>query len=300
MRHSFHLSVLISLGVVGLLTVSAHAQSFARLAQDQWNGSDFVVTFDHPLTENAGHVKDSDDRESAEMWDSYGRIRTSRTDDNAPFVAYRIFTSNVDTPSPIIHPTMDDFELAVGLHIGEYKGWKIDTLLGAGYSGVHPFLNEKGIFGIGDITATHNITDNTSVLLGVDYAGNNGLLPDVPLPGFGIIHREDHFDVMLGFPVNRIVWRPRSDLTVTAQYTVPYTANLDMEYIPFKHVGFYGYAGNFFQGFNNAREGVTDRQFFQMRSVEAGMRFIFAPLGRRIGRRWLRLRPILQQRLRRA
>jgi hypothetical protein len=211
------------------------------------------------------------------MWDSYGRIRTSRTDENAPFVAYRIFTANVDTNSPLIHPTMDDFELAVGLHIGEFKGWKVDTLFGAGYSGTHPFLNEKGIFGIGDITAKHDLTDNCSILLAVDYGGNNALLPDVPLPGFAILHREEKVDVMLGFPLNKVIWKPYSTVTVTAKYEVPYTGSLDVEYIPFKHVGFYGLGGNFFQGITNAREGVTDRQFFQMRSIEAGMRFVFDP-----------------------
>jgi hypothetical protein len=260
-----------------LLSVSAFGQSMARLAEDPWNGTDMVSTYDHPIFENTGHVKGSTFDASTEVWDSYGRVRISRNDVNAPFVAYRIFTGNVDTDSPIIHPTMDDFELAVGLHIGEFDNWKIDTLLGAGYSGTHPFLNEKGIFGIGDITATRQITEKLSLLLAVDYAGNGGLLPDVPLPGFAILQHDEKLDFMLGFPVNRVIWRPWSDVTVTASYTVPYTGSLDVEYAAWKHVGFYGNAGNFFQGFTNARESATDRQFFQMRTVEAGMRFIFDP-----------------------
>ena len=251
------------------------------MASDPWNASDFVSTYDHPIFENTGHVKGSTfDSEMELWWDSYGRVRLDKTNQDSPFVAYRVFTSNDSTDSPTpVHPTMDEFDLAVGTHIGTISTiGKIDSMLGVGYSGTHPFLNEKGFFGIGDITATHPITDQTSILLAVDYAGNNGLLPDVPLPGFAVIHTQDKYDFMLGFPVNRIIWRPNPDTTITAEYTVPfYTGSLDIEYIPWQHFGFYGNAGNFFQGFNIAREDSTNRQFFQVRSVEAGVRFIFDP-----------------------
>jgi hypothetical protein len=263
--------------VFSVLCASALGQSMARVAEDPWDENAFVTNYSHTIFENTGHVKDSDYDSRVEMGDSYGRVRLSPSDVNAPFVAYRLFTSNVKTDSPIIHPTMDDFELAVGLHLGEFHEWKIDTLLGAGYSGTHPFLSEKGIFGIGDLTATRPITDKLSLLLSVDYAGNGGLLPDVPLPGFAIIQHDEKLDFMLGFPVNRVTWRPMTAVTFTANYTVPYTGSVDLQYAASQHMGFYANAGNFFQGFNNARQSENNRQFFQVRSAEAGVRLIFAP-----------------------
>ena len=270
----------IALATCALLFLNsrADAQSFARFTTEPWNGTDFVATYDHPIFENSGHVKDSSLVTHMDWWDSFGRVRLDKNSDDSPFVAYRIFTSNSGSDSPILHSTMDEFDLAAGLHLGTFDNWKIDALLGAGYGGTHPFLNEKGLFGLGDVTATHAINDNNSLLLAIDYAGNNGLLPDIPLPGFALIHREEKYDYLLGFPVNHFTWRPNPATTFTAQYTVPYTASLDVEYIPWRHAGFYANAGNFFQGFNIAKEDSVDRQFFQSRTVEAGVRFIFDPV----------------------
>ncbi len=257
---------------------SLHAQSFARVAQEPWNGKDFVATYDNPIFENGGHVTNSNYTERMQWWDSYGRVRFNKQDAESPFVAYRILTSDTNTQSPLIHSTMDEFDVAAGLHLGTIADWKISTMLGVGYSGTHPFLNEKGLFGIGDVTAEHAINDQNSVLLAVDYAGNNGLLPDVPLPGFAWIHHDEKLDVMLGFPVNSIEWRPVSKLKIAANYTVPYSGNVDVEYLPWEHFGFYADGSNFFQGIVIAREDTIDRQFYQMRRIEAGLRIIFNPL----------------------
>jgi hypothetical protein len=253
------------------------AQSMERLTVEPWNDGDLQTSWDHPIFENTAHVKDTNYDTQLDFWDSYGRVRLDRHDADGPFVAYRIFTGNVGTSAPGIQGTMDEFALAGGFHLGQAGGWKIDTLLGAGYSGTHPFLNEKGIFGIGDIAATRALTDKTSLLLSVDYAGNNALLPDVPLPGFAVIHREEGLNYELGFPVNSLDWKPFESVTISVKYTVPYTGSLDIEYLPWRHVGFYGQASNFYNGFTITRQSLTDRQFLQSSTVEAGIRFIFDP-----------------------
>ncbi len=248
-----------------------------RLTVEPWTDGDLQTSLDHPIFENTAHIKGGNFDTQLDVWDSYGRVRLNRHDDDSPFVAYRIFTGNVGTSAPGVQGTLDQFVLAAGIHLGQVGGWKIDTLLGAGYSGTHPFLNEKGVFGVGDLTATRAISEQTSLLLSVDYAGNNGLLPDVPLPGFAVIHREGNLNFELGFPVNSVEWKPVEKVTVTVKYTVPYTGSLDIEYLPWKHVGFYGQAANFFDGFTVTRQSLTDRQFLQMSTVEAGVRFMFDP-----------------------
>jgi hypothetical protein len=270
----------ISAAVVILLIVSSFArgQSLARFAQEEWNGRDFVATYDNPVFEMGGHVDGSQYTERVQWWDSYGRIRFDRKNEDSPFAAYRILTSDFNTHSPLIHATMDEFDLAVGVNWGTICDWKISSILGAGYSGTHPFVDEKGIFGIGDVTAVHPIDEHNSILLAVDYGGNNSLLPDVPLPGFAWVHHHPHLELMLGFPVNRIEWQPISKLKITANYIVPYTGSVDVEYLPWEHFGIYGNASNFFQGVVIERQNSINRQFFQMRRVEAGVRIVFNPL----------------------
>ena len=272
-----HQAVLFSL-IACLFSSGLQAQSMERLSAERWKDGDIAVTYDHPIFENTAHVRGTNFDTQVDIWDSYGRVRLDRKDPNSPFIAYRIFTGDVDTDARFIHSSMAEVALAGGFTLGTAEGWKYDLLLGAGYSGTHPFLNEKGIFGVGDLTATRQITQYDRLLLGIDYAGNSELLPDVPLPGFAWLHDEPNFSFELGFPINQVQWHPIESLTFSAAYAVPFTAKLDVEYMPWKHAGFYAHAANFFEGFVIAKQQSVNRQMFQFRHVEAGVRLVFDPL----------------------
>jgi hypothetical protein len=261
-----------------LLSLSARGQSMARIAEDPWDKNDILTNYGNPVFENGGHVAGSDNNTEVQWSDNWGRLRLDRNDDQSPFIAYRFVIGQLNSNSDLFHSTMDDVELAAGFHLGTFAGWKVSTILGAGYDSTHPFVNEKGIFGIGDVTAVHRIDDQNSILLAVDYAGNNAFLPDVPLPGFAVIHHDKNLDFTLGFPVSQIEWRPIPKVKIRANYAVPYAGGVDVEYLPWKHFGFYGNAANVFQGVVIAKEDSVDRQFFQMRRVELGVRVKFSPL----------------------
>ncbi len=260
------------------LAQSAMGQSLSRFAQLPWIPGDFTSTYDNPVFEPAGHVSGSNNSERVQFWDSFGRVRINKNDPNSPFFAYRVFTSNLNSDSTVIRSTMDEFDLAVGMHWGQIADWRISTITGVGYSSTQPFVNEKGLFGIGSITAEHSVGDNDAVLLSVDYAGNDGLLPDVPLPGFAWMHHDEHWEVMLGFPVDRVIWQPIPKVKIMAEYQVPFTGRFEAEYLPWEHYGFYVGASNWMQGIVIAKEDSIDRQFLQMRRVEAGLRVVFNPL----------------------
>jgi hypothetical protein len=260
-----------------LFTSVAGAQSMARYTLDTWQDRDLAETYDHPLLETGGHVNGDSANDEISHWDSYGRVRINRDDKDAPFFGYRVLFSDASTGSPLIHSAMDEFDLALGLHLGQIADWDISTMLGVGYSNTHPFVNSQGYFGIGHLTAEHHFDDNNSIVLSMDYEGNGGLLPDVPLPGFAFLHHEQKLDVMFGYPMSSVRWRPMDKLEITASYTVPYSADLDVEYRVVPHFGLYGDAANFFQGFITNNGDIGDRQFFQMRRVETGVRVIFDP-----------------------
>ncbi|HSV12732.1 MAG TPA: hypothetical protein VLI90_00630, partial [Tepidisphaeraceae bacterium] len=171
-----------------------------------------------------------------------------------------------------------------GLHLGQLDGWNVSTMLGAGYSSTHPFVHTTGIFGIGHLLFERPIGERDSLVLSVDYEGNGGLFPDVPQPGFAFVHRDERLDYVLGYPLSKIAWRPMPALELSANYVVPFSADVNAEYRVAKHVGVYANAANFFQGFVVARSAqnptgdITNRQFYQMRRVETGVRLIFDPL----------------------
>jgi hypothetical protein len=270
----------IAIAVIGLTSV-ARGQTFSRMLQQSWSGNNLAETYDHPVVQNTGHIDNVDGGKSDSQvtwWDSFGRVRFDRDDAQSPFVGYRVLTIGASTDGRFIKATMDEIDAALGIHLGSFDGWNVGAMLGAGFSSTHPFVNSSGVFGIGHVTGEMAVDDHNSMLLSVDYEANAGLLPDVPLPGFAWIHRRSGLDAMLGFPLSRLRWDPLPKLDIKARYNVPFSADLDAEYRLLRHVGFYANAANFFQGFVTASGDITDRQFYQMRRVEAGVRVINYPL----------------------
>jgi hypothetical protein len=270
--------------VAVILATIAHGQSMSRLSVQPWHDSDLLETYDHPVIQAKGNVSGvpGGDESNVFWWDSFGRVRFDRHNQDSPFAAYRLLTIDAGTDSQKgIKSTMDEFDLAVGVHLGELAGWRWSTVLGAGYSSTHPFVHTTGIFGIGHLLAEHPLDADDSLVLSVDYEGNGGLLPDVPLPGFALVRHTPKLEAVVGYPLSRIVWRPNEPLEVTALYNVPYSADVDVEYRLLKHFGVYADAANFFQGFvvahgNGEPDGdITNRQFYQMRRVEMGVRLIY-------------------------
>ena len=266
------------MAIVCLLTSGAMAQYFGRLLGQPWDDGDRANTYDHPMVEAGGHVSDGSSDTSVFAWDSFGRVRLNRQDQDSPIVGYRILTIGLGTETPAFKSTMDEFDLTYGMYLGQIDGWKIGTMLGVGYSSTHPFVNTSGIFGIGHLTAEKPIDANDSIMVAMDYEANGALLPDVPLPGFGFVHRSETLNMMAGYPLSYVAWTPNSKVALTALYTVPYSCDLDLEYHVTKHFGFYSDAGNFFQGIVRSDGDITDRQFFQMGRVEAGIRVIVGTL----------------------
>lgn len=263
------------------------AQSFERMPLDTWIGNDLAETYDHPIIETNGHANSTPQGTNDSQvvwWDSFGRVRLNRKDADSPFIPYRVLTIDAGTNSRYIRSSMNEIDSGIGLHLGTVAGWKLSTVLGAGFSTTRGFVNANGIFGIGTIMGEHKINDNNSLLLSIDYSGNDGFLPDIPLPGFGIIHHSKYFDLMFGYPISTATVRPIKPLEITASYQVPYQFDIDAEYRVVPHFGFYADTGNFFQGFVTAHQAgtpdgdITNRQFYQMRRAELGMRFIFQPL----------------------
>ena len=271
-RHAIFALALVCLGS------AARGQMFSRALQEAWSGQDLAETHDHPVIETAGHVSNQSSDSQVFWWDSFGKVRFNRNDPDSPLIEYRLLTIGAGTEGSSIKATMDEIDAALGFHVGKLGDWDVAAMLGAGFSSTHPFVNSTGVFGIGHLTAEQAIDRQNSLLVSVDYQGNSGLLPDIPLPGFAWIHRSKSFDALMGYPLSRIRWQMTQRLVFALQYNVPYSADADLEYRITRHLGLYANAANFCQGFVLASGDITNRQFYQMRRVEAGVRFIRQPL----------------------
>src|SRR5215468_67958 len=90
-----------ALGVLlAVVTSSAvEAQTMSRLTVTPWKGTDLAETYDHPLMQFQGNVNNVDDKTEVFFWDSFGRVRFNRQQQDSPFAAYRILTIDAGTDS---------------------------------------------------------------------------------------------------------------------------------------------------------------------------------------------------------
>jgi hypothetical protein len=269
--------VLAAIGIVCSVAGGAAAQSMGRLIAEPWQGNVCYVSYDQPIVEAPGHVKGDSSDTGVFSWDSFGRIRFDEDDQKSPFVAYHLLTIGLGTKTELFKAHMDEMNGLLGFHLGEVAGWDVGTEIGGGYSSTWPFQNSSGIFEIAHLTAQKAIDSTNSFLVAVDYEGNGSLLRDTPLPGFAFLHREKDLELMVGYPMSEVKWKPSKHFQMTANYDVPFTADVDLDYRVDDHYGFFCNAGNFFHGFVRDDANLDHRQFFQMTRFEMGVRCNFDP-----------------------
>jgi hypothetical protein len=254
-------------------TQSLQAQTTAELTTKPWVEGQFGETLDKLLYQEQGHVRGEDDKNAQVFWwDSKGRFRFSKTDPDAFSLAYHWLTVNFDTNSRNVPDTLDDISLAAGFHLGDFNGWKASAVLGLGYAHDDLFADVNGLYGIGHVLFERPTNDTDSVVLGVMYDGNSGLLPDVPLPEFAFTHRTKEFAYSLGFPASTLRWAITDRLSLQAGYTVPYSGDVTLEYGLGNGFSVFGNYSNAFNGFYLVGE-ERERLFYEMRRAEIGVRY---------------------------
>jgi hypothetical protein len=259
------------------LARTSRGQTTAELTTKPWQGGQFGETLDKLLYEEQGHVKGENDRgEQLFWWDSKGRFRFSTTDPDAFSLAYRYLTMNFDTNSKSVPDTLDDMSLAAGIHLGDFgdgNAWHASAVLGLGYASDNLFADVNGLYGIGHLLFERRIGDADSLVLGIMYNGNSGLLPDVPLPEFAFTHRTPELTYSIGFPQSSLRWLIQDNLALSLGYMMPYTGDVRLEYTMGNGFSVFGDFANAFDGFYLDGHGREDRLFFEMRRAEVGVRY---------------------------
>jgi hypothetical protein len=259
---------------------AARAQTTAELTLKPWADGQVGETVDKLLYQEQGHVKREDDSRGAQVfwWDSTGRFRFDKHDPDAFALAYRILAINFDTNSPSLPDTLDEISLAAGLHLGEMAGFRSSLVIGAGYSGDNLFATEDGLFGIGHLLFERKTGDRDSLVIGIGYDGSSALFPDVPYAEFALVHRGDEragdpLTYSIGYPHSSLRWLVAPDLSVEANYTVPYSGDVTIDYALGHGVSVFGNFTNFFNAFFQEDFSRTDRLFYEMRRAEVGIRY---------------------------
>jgi hypothetical protein len=119
------------------------------------------------------------------------------------------------------------------------------------------------------------MNDDDLLVISLDYNGVRSYLPNVPLPGFELIHRAgDKNWLQIGFPRSAVNWEPLPGFTIEAAYEMPYTANVTLAYELGAGWSVFGRGANFFNAYRLDDEPSSRRVFFQMARAGLGVRYL--------------------------
>jgi hypothetical protein len=260
--------------LIAFLCINALAQTDNRLMLGGFDEKAWGLTLDRPLYQAQSDVQGSNNTAQIFFWDSTGRFRLDANSEDSLHIGYRWVTLSLDTDSPVLPDHLDEISLAGGIPLGTIGDWRMSTVLGAGFSGNNPFADSEGVFGIAHLIAQKKLSESDDLVLSVDWNGVSAFLPDVPLPGFQYIHHTDTYRLAFGYPRSEANWTLFENFTLEAGYEVPYTADVTLDYAITKRWHLYSGFSNFFNGYRQDNRPQTQRLFFQMSRVEAGIRFV--------------------------
>lgn len=265
---------LIAFALLALVSTTCFGQTDNRLMLGGFADNAWGLTLDRPLYQAQSDVQGSNNTAQIFFWDSTGRFRLDANSEDSLHIGYRWVTMSLDTDSPVLPDHLDEISLAGGIPLGTIGDWRMSTVVGAGFSGNNPFADSEGVFGIAHLIAQKKLSESDDLVLSVDWNGVSAFLPDVPLPGFQYIHHTDTYRLAFGYPRSEANWTLFENFTLEAGYEVPYTADVTLDYAITKRWHLYSGFSNFFNGYRQDDRPQTQRLFFQMSRVEAGIRFV--------------------------
>lgn len=247
------------------------------LTLDPWVGSEIAQTWDHPMEENKAWIRNDGQSAHIFWYDSYGRIRFEPKNAYSPAIGYRVMYIDLGTHSPLLPEQLTDQSLVLGAHVIRNSRWDLGVVLGGGYSGNSPFGDSRAYYGLGHVELGRRISPEDELDITLDYMGNSGLLPDVPLPGFAWVHRSKEAYWRLGYPTTEIRLHPLPRIELTADYEAPIDGRAEASYRIVK--GLYGFADfqNYFEGYTINTYPDHQRLFMEFSRIEAGIRVIHEP-----------------------
>ena len=176
--------------------------------------------------------------------------------DNSPVIGFKYDHFALNGSDAILPRRMVDTAVAVGGNIGQYEDWKIDVVGGIGYAGTAPFRDRDAVYALGDVVVTKQLDQQTQLSFLLSYNGNRSILPDVPLPAVAWTRYEnEQLQYTLGFPFSRLTWRPNEQVVVNAAYTLPFSLDINAEYMLNEQFSLYGSFENHFDAFTPQPRG---------------------------------------------
>lgn len=213
-------------------------------------------------------------------WDSIGRIKFDR-DDNDPgfWLGYHVLQIELGGNPRGLAGGYTDLSLAGAFDLGQIgDGWDVSLAAGAGIATDNHLSDTDAIYGLATINLRKSLSQSGGLDLGVNYNGNRTFLPDIPLP-YAMYHDRlgGDFNYYVGVPSTGFVWTPGDRWTIRADYTVPINVQASVSYELMEDtLSLFAEYRQTYDAFW-IHDVDNRRTFYEMSRVVAGVRWIWGP-----------------------
>ena len=278
-----NLLIVVAALLAGCLATQAAAQVSSALILLPWDEGVLVQNRNSLDAGYDGETERTKTDVELTRFTSVGRVRPS-PEQSRWAVGWTVSHLDIDTSDPLLPERLAQQAVAVGVQLGQWEDWRVGGTIGVGYAGNTPWNDGDAYYGIASLAASKRLDSGAMLSVILDYDGNRGVFPDIPLPGFTYANRYDEqLSYALGFPVNSVTWTPDDKWTVTGRWIVPFAFTVDAEYALTEDVDlFAGYRGES-TGYWLQGDDRNRRLFYEQRRVEAGAKWRVLPRGELAG-----------------
>ncbi len=210
------------------------------------------------------------------VYEVSGRAREVR-EQSIPRVGFDLAYLDIDSDSGDfigLPDRLSDQSIAAGLALPDLGGFRGGFTVGVGYAGESPFGDANAWYGKALIAMGKKLDENTDLGIFLDYDGNRGFLPDVPLPGFAYRRRIDEKLILVaGLPLSSLEWTP-DDCWKFELFLLIDSLDARVTYKVAENFNIFGsFDSRRFAFHTEELESSNDRLLFEERRAELGMQW---------------------------
>jgi len=253
---------------------SVLAQIGPSLLIKPWPKEQFIESSTDSLFFFDSTVKENGEQYKLDITESIGRIRLLPGNIASPRIGYDLTYLDINSTDARLPRHLSDQSIGAGFAFAKFSGWIAGATMGIGYAGDSPFADGEAWYGKATVVFGKELNNNSTLVVALDYDGNRTFMPDVPLPGvqYSLKMPERNLQLVVGLPVNAIIWDASDRLKFEATYTALDRFDARASYLMAKHISVFGRLESRENAFHLADlEEGNDRLIFQQRRGEMGV-----------------------------
>ncbi len=245
-----------------------HGQQSAGLAETQTlEGGTFFGFHGNAKTSNG---------QAADLFTGQDNAYIHLDSNNNTALVYTLDLVDVSGTDPALPPRIADVMVGLGTTLSSDGGQRIDLIIGGGYSGLHAFTHQSGLYGMGTLMFSEQQPNGGRLTWMLDYNGNRPYLKHVPLPGVAVEQKwSDKSWGWLGYPYGKLHVDQEEGWQFDGEYDLGRlnaagTWQMELD----KDLWWYTTLGTkLIGGFDETLDGAT-RHFYRQHRIEIGVRSI--------------------------